>query len=190
RLGIVGGVNKFISYKFLMELSADGKFNILDLYAKITPAKGLSITLGQCPIPLYNGYTISPGQLDYANRPFIGKYFESTRDIGINVNYVIKQTGFPIAFEAGVYNGAGINNPKWTSTPSYGGRLLFGDLKKGFRATAKTYITKKSDTLNLVYWGADLRYQGKNYKIEGEVMNKYNRYNEKSLFSAYLQGGY
>lgn len=190
RLGLNGNVNKFISYKFLLELSSDGKFNVLDLYAKINPAKGLSIIFGQCSIPLYNGYTISPGPLDYANRPFIGKYFESTRDIGINVNYVIKQTGFPIAVEAGLYNGAGINNPKWKTTPSYGGRLTFGDLKSGFRATAKAYKTKKADTLDLVYWGADLRYKGKNYKIECEVMEKYNIYNEKSLFSSYIQGGY
>lgn len=190
RLGILGNLSKLISYKFLLELSSDGKFNVLDLYAKINPFKGFSVTFGQCSIPLYNGYTISPGALDYANRPFVGKYFESTRDIGINVNYVVKQTGFPIAIEAGVYNGSGINNPKWETTPSYGGRVLFGDMKKGFRATAKTYLTKKADTLNLIFWGADLRYQGRNFKIESEVMGKYNRYNEKTMFATYVQGCY
>lgn len=190
RLGLVGNVSKLISYKFQLELSSEGKFNVLDLYGQINPAKGLSIIFGQCPIPLYNGYTISPGPLDYANRPFVGKYFEGTRDIGINVNYVIKQTGFPIAIEAGVFNGSGINNPKWNTAPSFGGRILFGSMNKGWRVTAKAYNSKKADTLNLFYWGADVRYKGKNFKIESEVLTRYNRYNESSLFAAYVQGGY
>lgn len=190
RIGLNGNVSKMISYKFLLELSSDGKFSVLDLYGKFTPAKGLSVIFGQCSIPLYNGYTISPGPLDYANRPFVGKYFEGSRDIGLNVNYVIKQQGFPIAVEAGIFNGTGINNPKWTDTKSYGGRILFGSMEKGWRVTAKAYSSKKADTLNLVYWGADLRYKGKNYKIECEVMEKYNKYNEKSLFATYIQGGY
>lgn len=190
RLGVNGNLNTLISYKFLLELSSDGKFSVLDLYAKLNPFKGFSVTFGQCAIPLYNGYTISPGPLDYANRPFVGKYFASTRDIGIHVNYLIKQKGFPISVEAGIFNGSGINNPQWEISPSYGGRVVFGDMKKGFRATAKTYMTKRADTLNLVYWGADARYQGKNYKIECEIIEKYNRYNEKSLFASYIQGGY
>ncbi len=190
RLGINGNVSSMISYKFLLELSSDGKFSVLDLYGKLTPVKGLSITLGQCSIPIYNSYTISPGPLDYANRPFVGKYFERTRDIGVNVNYVVKQTGFPIALDAGIYNGAGINNPKWTEGPSYGGRVLFGSMNKGLRVTAKGYRSKKADTLNLIYWGADLRYKGRNYKIECEVMEKYNKYDKRSLFATYIQGGY
>lgn len=190
RIGLLGNLNTFISYKFMLELSSEGKFNVLDLYAKFKPAKGFTITLGQGAIPLYNGYTISPGPLNFANRPFVGKYFASTRDIGLTAKYVIKQKGFPIAVEAGVYNGTGINNPQWTNSPSYGGRIEFGQMSKGVRVTGKTYKTKK-DNKDLLYYGADFRYKGSNYYIETEIMERYNL-DEKnlSLFATYIQGGY
>ncbi len=190
RIGFVGNLNPLISYKFMLELSSEGKFNVLDLYARFKPAKGFTITFGQGAIPLYNGYTISPGPLNFANRPFVGKYFASTRDIGLTAKYVIKQKGFPIAVEAGIYNGSGINNPQWTESPSYGGRVEFGEMAKGVRVTAKAYKTKK-DAKDILYYGADFRYKRANYYIETEVMEKYNIDNKNSsLFATYVQGGY
>ena len=37
RLGIVGNLSQMISYKFMLELSSEGKFNVLDLYARFKP---------------------------------------------------------------------------------------------------------------------------------------------------------
>ena len=190
RLGIVGNLSQMISYKFMLELSSEGKFNVLDLYARFKPTDRLILTLGQGSIPLYNSYTISPGPLHFANRPFIGKYFAPTREIGFTAKYLIKKNGFPIAFEAGIYNGSGINNPEWTKTPSYAGRIEFGELAKGVRVTAKAFKTQKNDE-DIVYYGADFRYKAKRFFIETEVMEKYNIDNKNSsLFATYVQGGY
>lgn len=195
RVGVQGNLSQVFSYKMMVDLSADGKFQVLDLYAGIQATKWLKFTLGQGGIPLFNSYTIGPNSIDYVNRPFVGKYFNSSRDIGLTANFKLKSKGFPIALDAGIYNGDGINNPKWTSSFAFGGRILFGGMK-GWRTTAKFYRTKSDDLNNYFIWGADLRYEGDSYKIEAEYMNKYNNSKaasvepNKSLSAMYLQGLY
>ena len=146
RVGVQGDVSKYLSYKFMMDLSDNGKFTVLDVYATIKPVKGLKFTLGQGALPIHNSFTTSPNVIDYANRPFIGKYLFSSRDIGLTANYTIKQKGFPIAVEAGIFNGDGINNPVWTKKFAYSGRVLFGSMT-GFRATAK-FLSYNADETN------------------------------------------
>lgn len=173
RVGVQGDVTKYLSYKFMMDLSDNGKSRVLDLYATIKPLKGLSFTLGQGGLPIHNSYTTGPNSIDFSNRPFIGKYIFSSRDIGFTANYKIKQKGFPIALEAGVYNGDGINNPVWTKSLAYSGRILFGSMK-GFRATAKFLSSKVDEYENTFIWGADARYENSDFKIEAEYMTKKN----------------
>lgn len=201
RVGVQGDLNKKISYKFMMDLSDNGKLRVLDLYAVIKPVKGLKLTFGQGALPIHNSYTTSPNVIDYANRPFIGKYVFSSRDIGLTLNYTLKQKGFPIAIEAGVYNGDGINNPVWTNSLAYAGRILFGSMK-GFRTTAKFLISENNDLENYKIWGIDMRYENSHIKLEAEYANKFNdldttkigkeQYNihkpYQSLSLAYVQG--
>ncbi len=189
RVGLKGKVASSMSYRLQLELSDNGSFKVLDLYAKFTPVRGLDIIAGQGSVPIFNGYTTSPGSLMFSNRPFIGKYFTSSRDIGVNVSYKIKQKGFPIAVEAGIYNGDGINNPQWNSAPAFGGRLLFGSMK-GFRATVKAMRMEKSQEKDYFFWGADARYKGKRWLLEAEVMERHNYFSKQSLFSSYVQSSY
>lgn len=191
RVGVQGDVTSKISYKFMVDLSDNGSFKVLDLYATFKPVKGLKFTFGQGGIPLFNSYTVSPNSTDFVNRPFIGKYFNSSRDIGLTASYTIKQKGFPIAIEAGVFNGDGINNPKFTDSPAFGGRILFGSMQ-GFRVTAKAYKTAINENEDYLMWGADLRYDNSLFRFETEFMNKYN-YSDfggypGNLSSAYAQG--
>ena len=201
RVGVQGDLSKQISYKFMVDFSDNGKLRVLDLYATIKPVKGLKLTFGQGGLPIFNSYTTSPNSIDFANRPFIGKYIFSSRDIGLTANYTIKQKGFPIAVEAGVYNGDGINNPVWTGTLAYSGRLLFGSMK-GWRTSVKFLRSKADELENYYIWGADLRYENSDFKIEAEYMNKFNDVDAdeigdelysatepyKSLSIAYVQG--
>ncbi len=189
RLGLKGKIAPFMSYRIQVELSDNGSFKILDLFAKFTPVKGLDITAGQASVPIFNGYTVSPGSLLFSNRPFIGKYFTSSRDIGINIAYKIKQQGFPIAIEAGVYNGDGINNPDWNYAPAIGGRILFGGMK-GFRATAKAMKMEKGEEKDYFFWGADVRYKSDRFLFEAEVMERHNHFSKDALFSSYVQSAY
>lgn len=190
RIGFKGTITSFFSYKAMVELSSDGKFQVLDLYGKFTPFRRLSIILGQNSVPIFNSYTTSPAKLSFANRPFIGKYFLSTRDLGVNILYQIKEKGFPIAIEAGAYNGGGINNPLWVNPPTFGGRILFGSMERGFRSTAKIYRTSAVQQRDYLIWGWDIRYKNEAFKIEAEIMDRYNYFDERDLFASYIQSTY
>jgi len=196
RLGVQGDVSKFLSYRFMVDFSAENKLSVLDLYAVLKPSKRLSFTLGQQGLSLFNPWTVSPNNVDYVNRPFVGKYFLSSRDIGVSMKYALKQQGFPINLELGVYNGAGINNPTWSKSVAVGGRLEFGSTKEGFRASAKFYNVKNADNATDLYIGGDLRYCNSDFKIEAEYMTKnYGQelediYNTDAHSALYLQSLY
>ncbi len=189
RVGIQGDLSKSFSYKFMIDLCNENKLSVLDLYAVYKPSKRLSFTLGQQGLSLYNSWTISPNSLDYVNRPFLGKYFVSSRDIGLAMKYALKNEGFPINAEIGIYNGNGINNPQWNKSVAVGGRLEFGSTKEGFRTSAKFYNLKNADGFTDTYWGADLRYAAKDFKIEAEYMTKEMNDREPGTLSAtYIEG--
>ena len=190
RLGIQGDITSFISYRAMAELSNEGKFSILDLYSAITPLTGLTIKIGQSGIPVHNSYATSPGKLMFANRPFIGKYFTfGTRDIGVSAAYNFKISGFPVGIDAAMFNGNTINDPVWTDSPSFAARLRVGNMK-GFRTTAKMYKLPRNDLQDFMIYGADLRYEANNWKVETEVMHRKNKVDNDKLASAYLQGAY
>ena len=191
RVGVQGDLNSAFSYKFMVDFCAENKISVLDLYAVFKPSKRLSFTLGQQGLSLYNSWTVSPNSTDYVNRPFLGKYFISSRDMGLSIKYALKNQGFPINAEIGVYNGNGINNPQWNKSVALGGRLEFGSTKEGFRTSAKFYNLKNADGFTDTYWGADLRYAAKEFKIEAEYMTKeMNDREPGSISAAYLEGLY
>ncbi|HUI32968.1 MAG: hypothetical protein PHO84_00560 [Dysgonamonadaceae bacterium] len=190
RVGITGDITSFVSYRAMAELSSEGKFNVLDLYGAINPLEGLTVKLGQSSIPIHNPYTVSPGKLLFANRAFIGKYFTpGTRDIGVSSSYDFSIADFPIGVDAGLFNGNTINDPVWTNTLSYSTRLRVGNMK-GFRTTAKLYKYPKSEEINFMFYGFDLRYEANNWKVETEVMHRKNKMDNDKLIATYLQGAY
>ena len=193
RLGVQGEASKVFSYRFLVDFCAENKLTVLDLYFVVKPSERLSFTFGQQGLSLYNPWTVSPNSVDFINRPFVGKYFTSSRDIGVSMKYAIKKEGFPINVEFGVYNGSGINNPTWNKSVATGGRLEFGSPKQGFRATAK-FFNQRKDGYTDLFAGADVRYENSKLKIEAEYMSKkYGQeldgaYNPDYLGAAYLEG--
>ena len=171
-LGTRGQISSKLSYCYHIDFSTENKITVLDLYARFTPTGRWTITLGQQYHPLFNSWTVAPNDVDYINRPFVGKYFASSRDIGITAKYALKKEGFPINLEYGVYNGSGINNPTWNGSMVQGGRVEFGSMKKGFRATAKYFSATNAQDSKDLYWGVDMRYACDAFKVESEVMTK------------------
>ena len=171
-LGTRGQISKTLSYCYHIDFSTENKITVLDLYARLAPTDRWTFTLGQQYHPLFNSWTVAPNDVDYINRPFVGKYFASSRDIGFTAKYALKKEGFPINLEYGVYNGTSINNPTWNSSMVQGGRVEFGSVKKGFRATAKYFSSRNAQGAKDLYWGADLRYSCDAFKVESEVMTK------------------
>lgn len=191
RLGVGGYLTPYFSYKGQLELSNNGNFDVLDLSAAFEPIKGLAITLGQTSLPLYNSYITSPSDMMFANRAFLGKYLISTRDLGMRIDYSTNIANIPTKAELGIFNGNTINDPVWRNKVSVGGRLTLGDME-GLRGSAKFYdYQNQSDDIHHFYWGADLRYQRDNWKVETEFMKRNNVDNhELDVMTYYVQGAY
>lgn len=190
RLGISGYLTDFVSYRGQIELSDNGAFKVLDLSGSLLPLKGLKLTLGQTSIPLFNSYTVAPSELMFANRPFIGKYFISTRDIGFRADYSFQAGIVPVSIEFGAYNGNTINDPVWRESLSYGSRLQLGSMK-GLRSTVKFYDYLNTPDVHYLFYGADLRYATDTWKVEAEFMKRDNKNDSNDdILSYYLQGAY
>jgi hypothetical protein len=190
RVGASGNINPYSAYRVQVELSNEGKFSVLDLSGTIKPVNGLSLTLGQTSIPLFNSYIVSPSEMMFANRAFLGKYFLSTRDLGVTAKYNFRLGTLPTKLEFGLFNGNAINDPVWKSNLAYGGRFELGSMK-GARVTGKVYNYPNSDTMHFLFYGADFRYEGENWKVETEVMKRKSKteYHD-DLLSYYVQGAY
>lgn len=192
RIGVQGYFSKYFYYRGLIELSGNGKFAPLDLYADFYPTEGLSISFGQRTIPLFNNYTIVPTQLMFSNSPFLGGYMANARDIGMLGEYKFGLLNIPTSIEFGVYNGSNINAPVWHKRPSYGGRLAFGTMK-GWRATAKyyDYYSNVDATIRYDVYGADVRYESDKWKLETEILKRRDKVqSEGDIVSYYVQGAY
>ena len=190
RVGVRGNVNYFAGYRVQVELSDEGNFKVLDLSGIISPTKGLTFTFGQTSIPLFNSYVVSPSDMMFANRAFMGKYYLSTRDLGLNAKYKFNMGVVPTNLEFGVYNGNAINDPVWKNNMSMGGRIELGSMD-GLRFTAKIYDYPNNDSTHFLFYGADLRYEINNFKIETEVMKKDSRTDfNGDMLSYYIQSAY
>jgi len=189
RLGLRGDISEYLSYRVQVEFSNEGNFSPLDIFGTLKLFKNFSLLLGQQPIPFENSYIISPTEMMFANRAFLGKYFTpGTRDIGAVVQYRFRIIDFPMETQAGMFNGNRINNPQWTEKPSFAFRLIAGKMD-GFRTTAKMYryTSKQNDSF---FWAADIHYATSVLKIETEVMNRHSSATGLNLFGTYIQSSY
>ncbi len=189
RLGLSGKIAPLINYRAQLEFSSEGKFQVLDLSATISPWENISFTLGQTIVPFLNSYTTHPGIMMFANRTFLAKYFANTRDIGAVGQYHTHFGAIPIGFEAGIYNGNAINKPVWRNRLSYAMRLRLGDLN-GFRTMVKIYDYPNLPEQHYFFYGIEARYAANNWKIETEAVKRNDKIHQKNLFATYLQGAY
>ncbi|MDR2448738.1 MAG: hypothetical protein LBD52_02120 [Prevotellaceae bacterium] len=198
RIGLSGNLSQYAAYRVQVELSNEGKFDILDGFITLNLLENGGIRLGQSSVPFENSYIITPSQSLFANRAFVGKFFTAgSRDIGA-VAYYNTGGAFPFLLEGGVFNGGKINNPQWTKRPSLALRLTMGSLEH-FRASVKAYryaneANNPDEEKDWLFWGADVSYRKKDYLLQAEVMNRYD-YNasrpaDKNFTGAYLQSAY
>ncbi|MBF6629255.1 MAG: hypothetical protein ITG04_12250 [Proteiniphilum sp.] len=190
RIGAKGIVNPYTSFRVQIELSDNGDFKVLDLSGTLKPLDGLTFTLGQTGIPLFNSYIVTPGTMMFANRAFLGKYFLSTRDLGILAKYEFNMGMIPTKLEAGLFNGNAINDPVWKKKKSFGARVELGSME-GARVTAKLYDYPRNENQHFLFYGADFRYQADRWKVETEIMKRESQTELYSdMLSYYLQGAY
>lgn len=192
RIGVSGYFNQYFTYRGQIEISDNGKFVPLDLFANFLASDKFSISFGQRTIPLFNGYTVVPAELMFSNRPFLGKYLMGTRDIGVLGQYNFAISDLPSSIEAGVYNGNTINSPSWHGKPSYGGRFTLGTMD-GWRSTIKFFEHDNSvlDIIRYQVYGADIRYSDDRWRAEAEILKRRDKkQGEGDVYSFYIQGAY
>ena len=190
RIGARGEIGQYLAYRVQVELSNEGTFSPLDLHGILKPTKNISILFGQQNIPFDNHYVITPAEMMFANRAFVGKYFTpGTRDIGAVAQYRFRIGGFPIEGQAGIFNGGRINNPVWSKYPSFACRLIAGRMD-GFRSTAKIYRFNNEDRLDLFFWGADVHYAKNGLRVQAELMQRHSYITDLDLTGTYIQSAY
>ena len=105
RVSVTGNVLPIVAYKAEIDLSDEGNIKMLDAYARLFPAKGLTVTAGQMRVPFTIDAHRSPHQQYFANRSFIAKQVGNVRDVGVTLGYTLP-TELPITIEGGLYNGS------------------------------------------------------------------------------------
>ncbi len=192
RVGFRGNIGAYVDFRVQVELNNEGKFDVLDGYGTVKPFKNFCINVGQTAVPFENLYLITPSEMMFANRTFIGKFFSpGSRDLGLSAMYKIGNV-FPVTMEGGVFNGGKINAPQWTDNPSYAFRVTAGSVEH-FKTSVKMYRypCAEKDWLLL---GADISYRKNNLLLQAEVMNRHN-YNDsishnRNFSGAYIQSSY
>lgn len=188
RLGVSGNLNSIVDYKVQVEYSNHGSLNLLDAFATLNLFENFKVSIGQLDIPFSEDYVVSPTQNIFANRTFVAKFTNpSTRDLGAYATYKLKSV--PLTFYAGLYNGYGINNPKWQDAPFVLGRVNYGTMD-GFRTSVKYYGGKDSKDNKLAQYGLDMRYGTSKYAIEAEFVMKDSIDKDVIISGTYLQGYY
>ena len=193
RVGVRGEIGEYLGYRVQVEFSNEGVFSPLDMFGTLKFTKNFSFLIGQQLVPFENVFIITPAEAMFANRAFIGKYFTpGTRDIGAVAQYRFNIGGFPMEGQVGTFNGGRVNNPQWTSRPSFACRLIAGKMD-GFRSTVKMYRYNRetlNDELELFLWGADVHYANSRLRVEAEVMNRRSYTTGLDLLGTYVQGAY
>ena len=190
RIGVRGDIGEYLSYRVQVELSNEGVLAPLDLFGALKFTKNFSFLFGQQHIPFENHYIITPSEMMFANRAFVGKFFTpGTRDIGAVAQYKFRIGNFPMEGQAGIFNGGRINDPQWSKQPTFACRLIAGKMD-GLRSTVKIYRFNDERQRDLFFWGTDIHYANSRLCVEAEIMNRRSNTTGLDLFGTYIQGAY
>ena len=81
RVSVTGNVLPIVAYKAEIDLSDEGSIKMLDAYARLFPAKGLTVTAGQMRVPFTIDAHRSPHQQYFANQFLFTKGLNLTLSI-------------------------------------------------------------------------------------------------------------
>ncbi|MDO4165507.1 MAG: porin [Bacteroides sp.] len=171
RVSFTGNILPSVAYKAEIDLSDEGNIKMLDAYARLFPAKGLTVTAGQMRVPFTIDAHRSPHQQYFANRSFIAKQVGNVRDVGLTVGYKLP-TDMPISLEGGLYNGKGLTNQKnaWSKELCYSAKAeMF--FTKGLNLTLSVQSIQPTD-IRMQSYDIGAYYETGRFHIEGEYLFK------------------
>ena len=170
RVSVTGNVLPIVAYKAEIDLSDEGSIKMLDAYARLFPAKGLTVTAGQMRVPFTIDAHRSPHQQYFANRSFIAKQVGNVRDVGITLGYTLP-TDLPITIEGGLYNGSGLTNQKeWHKEVNYSAKAQFL-FTKGLNLTLSIQSIQPEE-IRVQSYDIGAYYESDRFHIEAEYLYK------------------
>ena len=170
RVSVTGNVLPIVAYKAEIDLSDEGSIKMLDAYARLFPAKGLTVTAGQMRVPFTIDAHRSPHQQYFANRSFIAKQVGNVRDVGITLGYTLP-TDLPITIEGGLYNGSGLTNQKeWHKEVNYSAKAQFL-FTKGLNLTLSIQSIQPEE-IRVQSYDLGAYYESDRFHIEAEYLYK------------------
>ncbi len=199
RLGVKGFTSEHMSYAIQIDFNNEGKVSILDSYVAYE-AGNFKFSLGQQQYHFNADLDRGPSSSLFSNRSFLSKYLTTyydddsvstigSRDIGAMIGYKFPTT-LPISLTAGLMNGSGANNPEWTESVNFVGRLAVGS-QKGLQGAVSYYTGTTPLAQDIMMYGAELRYAGKDFLIESAFAERrLEQDGEQTLTVAHVHGYY
>ncbi len=199
RLGVKGNTSEHMSYQIQIDFNNEGSVSILDSYVTYNSGN-FKFTLGQQQYHFNDDLDRGPSSSLFSNRSFLTKYLTTyysdstvksigSRDIGAIANYKLPTT-LPISIMAGLMNGSGANNPEWTQSVNFIGRLTVGS-KTGLQGAASYYTGTTAYAQDITMYGAELRYAGQDYLIESAFAErKLDQDGTQTITAAHVHGYY
>ncbi len=199
RLGVKGFTSENMRYAMQIDFNNEGKVSILDSYVAYV-AGNFELSLGQQQYHFNADLDRGPSSSLFSNRSFLSKYLTTyydpgandvstigSRDIGALATYKFS-TEVPIAITAGLMNGSGANNPEWSNTVNYVGRVAVGG-KSGLQVAASYYHGYTPLAQKIEMYGAELRYAKDDFLVEAAFAErKLEQDGTQTITTAYLHG--
>ena len=170
RVSLTGNILPIVAYKAEIDLSDEGQIKMLDAYARVFPAKGLTVTAGQMRVPFTIDAHRSPHEQYFANRSFIAKQVGNVRDVGVTLGYQLP-VSLPVTLEGGLYNGTGLTNQKvWHKEVNYSAKAVILPAD-GWNLTLSVQGIKPEEVWMRSY-DIGTYYEAGRFHIEGEYLYK------------------
>ncbi|MFR9534917.1 MAG: hypothetical protein SNG49_08770 [Rikenellaceae bacterium] len=199
RLGVKGLTSEYMRYAMQIDFNNEGKVSILDSYVAFM-AGNFELSLGQQQYHFNADLDRGPSSSLFSNRSFLAKYLTTyydpsdndvstigSRDIGAVISYKFP-TKIPVSITAGLMNGSGANNPDWSQTVNYVGRLAVGS-SEGFQVAGSLYSGYTPLGQKIEMYGAELRYAGSDYLLEAAFAErKLEQDGTQTLTAAHVHG--
>lgn len=169
RLGIEGYVAPIMSYNGEVDFSDWGKIVLVNAFIRVTPLKGLNLSIGQQRIPFTIAAHRLPCEQYFVNRPLLAKY-AGIRDIGLNGSYAIPR--IPLTVQASVFNSSGVGEHKIYFTNTYGFAFKLISLLDRYWYLSASTAHQKRGTVWMQNWDIGGYFDNGLWHIEAEYLRK------------------
>lgn len=194
RLGISGRIIPEIDYRVQADFCDEGKFKMLDAWARYAPVQNVKIKIGQFRAPFGCDVFRGPGVQVFSNRSFVARDVVNQRAVGASVT--LSATGLPLTVEAGVFNPNGITDHSvYSNSKVVACKATYSVGEFAFTGSFKSYIPDQvrintancSATFRSGRWMAEAEYTYKHFN--GSAFHDSHAYNFMSQYTMPVKWG-